>query len=92
VALVPQILNLKVVKKSPSLHEEGDRQWLRQAASASRCGSALGTRLAILSVSPAITEFIGTSKSPRRRRLIHDSFRASKRTITGGSYGAPSAR
>jgi hypothetical protein len=35
--------------------------WLWQAASASRCGSAAGTRLAILSVSPTIIEFIGTS-------------------------------
>jgi hypothetical protein len=58
------------VKKKPALHEEGVRQWLLQAASASRCGSALGTRLAILSASPAIIEFIGTSDSPRRVRLI----------------------
>jgi hypothetical protein len=71
-----------LVKKKPALHEEGDRQWLLQAASASRCGSALGTRLAILSASPAINEFIGTS----------NFFRGSEGTITGRSYGSPSAR
>jgi hypothetical protein len=63
VAWLPQTRNLLLVKKKPALQEEGVRQWLLQAASASRCGSTLGTRLAILSASPAIIEFIGTSNS-----------------------------
>jgi hypothetical protein len=70
VALVPQNLNLNVVKKKPALQDEGGMHWLWQAASASCCGRAAGTRLAILSANPTITEFIGTSTFPRCRRSI----------------------